>query len=300
MKIRFPILLFICCFFLTCKKDPPISKQVIDDCDTTTIYPLRDTAYSNPRFNPNNPNEIIYTKTKKNSTETILVKRNLVTGQETFIVSDIWQMPDWSVKDWIVFNHADNQVWKIKSNGDSLTLLTTNMQGGFDAVWSPDGNKIAYNMTRDPYTLICDENGSPLDSLPYQINYLTQWSKDGNNICGLAKDYVNIAYQNIYTGQGHQPTNNADNPDGSNIISSFAIGWLPNSQDIIWSSWNGLYKTNIATNKTTLLKTICHNWRYYVSLSISPDGKKIIAERVDVPSGLCLMDIDGTNEVIIK
>lgn len=47
------------------------------------------------------------------------------------------------------------------------------------------------------------------------------------------------------------------------------------------------------------LKTSCDG-RGYTSLSVSPDGKKIIAQRIDVESGLCLMDIDGKNEVIIK
>jgi hypothetical protein len=83
------------------------------------------------------------------------------------------------------------------------------------------------------------------------------------------------------------------------MISAYAIGWVPNYQDIIWASWEGLYRTNIITKETTLLKTTCTN-RFYTALSISPDGKKIIAQRIDVASGLCLMDIDGKNEVIIK
>jgi hypothetical protein len=286
--------------FFTCKKDPSIpNKNASQECNNSTYYPVGDTLYNLPRFNPNNANEIIYLQGIQSTHITNLVKRNLITGKETFIVNNVWQMSDWNVKDWIVFNHADNQVWKIKSNGDSLTLITTNMQGGFYAIWSPDGNKIAYNTGVHPYTLICDANGNYLDSLPYQISYLTQWSKDGSNICGLAKDYINIVYQNVYTHQGYQPTNNIPIAHSINTISAFSIGWLPNSQDIIWASWQGLYKTNIITKQTTLLKPTCTN-RYYTAFSISPDGQKIIAQRIDVASGLCLMDIDGKNEVIIK
>ncbi len=152
MKIKFSVLL-ICLFFLSCKKDPPISPPVGNNTDCLNLswtnisgiinWPGIDTVYNTPRFNPANANEIVYVKGITSANKSYVAKRNLNTGQETQIISDVWSKPDWSVKDWIVFNHADNQVWKIKSNGDSLTLLTTNMQEGFDALWSPDGNKIA-------------------------------------------------------------------------------------------------------------------------------------------------------------
>src|ERR1700752_1826249 len=135
------ILFFALVAFASCKKDPPVSStstpsQNETDClnfQTTSTavtidWPHIDTVYNTPRFNPSNPNEIVYVQGITRTNKTYLVKRNLITGRETQIISDVWQRPDWSVKDWIVFNHADNQVWKIKSNGDSLQQLTT--QGG--------------------------------------------------------------------------------------------------------------------------------------------------------------------------
>jgi Tol biopolymer transport system component len=304
MKIRFLILL-ICVLFVSCKRDTsvPVNNKTGNanqPCiDTLKIPPYNDTLYNCPRFNPNNPNEIIYVQGIHSQNLIRLVKKNLTTNAETFIIDSIWGMPDWSVKDWIVFNHADNQVWKIKSNGDSLTLLTTHMQGGFYAIWSPDGNKIAYKNTNTTAILICNENGNVLDSLPYKVDYSSQWSKDGINICGIANgsNYVNIAYQNVFTKVTYQPTNNVSNATGSNRITCY-LGWTPDSQNIIWCSWSGLYKTNITTNQTILLKACC-NQRYYTSISISPDGQKIIAQSMGV-AGLCLMDIDGKNERVIK
>jgi Tol biopolymer transport system component len=305
MKIKFSILL-ICLLFVSCKRDVsvPVTNKAGNanqPCvDTLKIPPFNDTSYHFARFNPNNSNEIIYVQALQSQNLTRLIKKNLSTGAETFIINDIWDMPDWSVKDWIVFNHADNQVWKIKSNGDSLTLLTTNMQGGFYAIWSPDGSKIAYNTAWPVYTSICNENGNALDSLPYHVNYLAQWSKDGMYIGGLANegDNANIAYQNAFTKVAYKPTNNVANATASNRITCY-VSWTPDSQNIIWCSWSGLYKTNITTNQTILLKECC-NQRFYTSVSVSSDGQKIIAESIGVASGLCLMDIDGKNEVVIK
>jgi Tol biopolymer transport system component len=315
------LLLLICSLFLSCKKDSPIPAviPVENNADCLNLYwttlsgtidwPGIDTVYNNPRFNPNNSNEIIYVQGNKTKNKTYLVKRNFSTGQETYIVSDVWSKPDWSSKDWIVFNHADNQVWKIKSNGDSLTLITTNLQGGFNAIWNPDGTKIAYLPSgRNNYTLICNTNGNSLDTLPYFVSYLTRWSNDGSNICGLAIDYVNVVYQNAFTHQGYQPTNNVLDANSTNIIYSDAIDWTPDSQYLIWANPHGIYKTNIITKQTIQIKNAC-NSKYYSSLSISPDGKKIIAQRYDqkiennylyIKSGLSLIDIDGKNEVIIK
>jgi hypothetical protein len=302
MKLRFSILL-ISFFFLTCKKDPPLPNQAnAQQCNDTTHYPIGDTTYSAPRFNPNNSNEIIYVRSSTSTFGTSLVKRNLTTGQETFIVNDVRSQPDWSVKDWIVFNHADNQVWKIKSNGDSLQQLTT--QGGLETIWDKSGNKIEYWFQRGQtaynyYNFITDNNGNIIDTLFYPfLAHYGSWSYDNTKIASYCYMY-DVGYIDLGTKQMTKVTNTPpDNSgQGKNIITD--IDWMPNSQDIIWANEAGLYKTNIYTKQTTTLKIACDG-RFYVYLSVSPDGKKIIAQRLDVPSGLCLMDIDGKNEIISK
>src|ERR1700740_610146 len=239
MKIKF-LMPLICLFFLSCKRDTsvPANNAVNTNkpcIDTLKIPPFNDTTYAYPRFNPNNSNEIIYVQSIHSQNIVRIVKKNLSTGAETFIIDSIWGIPDWSTKDWVVFNHADNQVWKIKSNGDSLTLLTTNMQGGFYAIWGSDVSKIAYNSSWPVSTLICNENGNVIDSLPYNVNYLGQWSKDGKYICGLANegDDANIVYQNVFTKVAFKPTNNTLNTTSSNRITCY-VSWTPDSQNIIW------------------------------------------------------------------
>jgi tricorn protease-like protein len=301
---------------ITCKKDPQIPSEFNTDCIDFTwstlsgVIAVGDTNYYYPRFNPKNSNEIIYVQGNKTDNKSYIVKYNILANQETYIIDNILRRPDWSSKDWIVFNHGDNQVWKIKSNGDSLTLLTPDLKGGHNAVWNQDGNKIAYVYEGGPsdYTLICDETGKHLDSLPYFSFYLNQWSSDGGNICGLSNDYANVLYQNVYTHAVYHPTNNVLDEHSTNMIYLDGIAWTPDSKFLIWANPHGIYKTNINTWETKKIKTACAS-KYYSGISISPDGQKIIAQRGDqklennylyIKTGLSLIDIDGQNEVILK
>ncbi len=64
-----------------------------------------------------------------------------------FVLKDLYvQDPRWSPKgDWIVFFRS-GQIYKIKTNGDSLALLTFSGENFFPN-WSPDGKKIIYDRT---------------------------------------------------------------------------------------------------------------------------------------------------------
>lgn len=317
MKIKYQIIL-ACLFFFSCKKDPPI--PVIENTDCLNLrynnisaylnWPGIDTVYNMPRFNPSNSNEIIYVQGITSANKSYLVKRNLSNGQETQIISGIWRRPDWSSKDWIVFNHADNEVWKIKSNGDSLTLLTSDMQGGHNAVWNPDGNKIAFvkQVNSTNYNIVCDVNGYHLDTIPYFGFYLNKWSNDGLNICALASDRANVVCENVTSHQIFQPTGNVLDASSSNLIYGDAIDWTPDTKYLFWANPYGIYRTDVTTKQTIKIKTAC-NSKYYAAISISGDGKKIIAQRTDqkvennilyVKNGLSIMDIDGKNEILIK
>lgn len=56
-------------------------------------------------------------------------------------------LPDWSPDgEWIAFVCPAKNIWKIKSNGDSLTQLTSGRRTFFPD-WSPDGTKIAYDQS---------------------------------------------------------------------------------------------------------------------------------------------------------
>lgn len=306
------IIFFICLLCIACRKENPVNE---DDClnfynRPATVnflnWPGIDTTYNTPCFNPNNSNEIIYIKGCMSANKGFIVKRNLVTGYETYIVSDVWGKPDWSSKDWIVFNHADNQVWKIKSNGDSLQQLST--QGGMEGIWNHSGDKIAYwNQIQSTYfTFITDENGNHLDTLLYPfLLHNGAWSYDNNKIASYTYTY-DVGYIDLISKELYKITNNKEDSRGWFVISDMV--WTSDSQNIIWCNGFGIFKTNIISHQTIQIITACDS-KQYRSVSVSSDAKKIIAGRADqklvdnnlyIKSGLSIMDIDGKNEVKIK
>lgn len=309
------ILFAICTLFLSCQKDPPVPLTGDSDCleiKYTSVagllaWPGVDTICNSVSCNPNNKDEFVYLLGIQSTQVSSLVKRNLVTGEEIILVTNVWRKPDWGINGWILFNHADNQVWKIKANGDSLTLITSDMEGGHNPVWSADGQRLSYvkQIGSTYYNIVCDPTGAHHDTLSYFSFYLGNWSRDNSNICGLSLDYLNVTYQNVISKQVLQPTNNSGSTD---YIYSDAVTWTPDSKYIIWANPIGLYKTNVQTNQTVKLREAC-NRRFYTSLSISSDGNKIIAQRTDqmlannylyIKKGLSIIDIDGKKEVIIK
>ncbi|MBW6484053.1 MAG: hypothetical protein K0B10_13455 [Vicingaceae bacterium] len=302
-KWKIVLFFFFAILLTNCKKDAAIHPKVEDECinfppSSSPLgyqYQQPEITYNAPCFNPNNPNEIIFVRGYYSTQSNELVKYNLITKNETVLLSStqIWGHPNWGINGWILLNKGDNQVWKIKDNGDSLTQLTT--QFGIDAIWSPNGNEFAYwvQIGSVDYTFFSDINGNVLDTLLYpNIAYQAAWSPDGSKIATLGLSYINLNTKQTIS------VHTSLNPPYIN-----SVGWLSDSETIIWSSNDGFYKTNINTNTTTRIKTACSSKKY-----IRPTvfNNKIIIQRFDskliseniiwTENNLYMMDADGNNE----
>ncbi len=264
-------------------------------------YQQPEISYNAPCFNPSNPNEIIYVRGHYSTGTSELRRYDLITHKDTILCTNIWENPKWGKNGWIVFNHADNQVWKIKCNGDSLTQMTT--QGGLGAVWNGAGDKIAYwnQISSTYYTYIMNPSGIYFDTLLYpDVLYRGAWSPDNLKL-GTAYS-GNVAYIDLNNKMIHSF-------NSAGAISINGMDWLPNSQTIIWCSDKGMFRTDISTNTTKKLKSGCSS-KIYLWPSVSSDGSKIIVQRIDQnligdntvfsESHLYTMNVDGTGEKKIE
>ena len=265
-----------------------------------------------PCFNPNNTAEISLTVGNiSNPAGDNLYTLNLNTGQKTFLVNNVWYQPKWSVKNWIVFNRTDRQIWKIKSNGDSLTQLTFSNEN-YAPEWSPDGEKLVYRQVIGSiyYIMITTASGNKLDSITNAFYGNGSWAPNNTKIATIynASTGHNIGLIDIQSKAIKAITSYPEqSPTGKTIINS--MDWSNDSQSIFWCSGYGLYKTEVSSGITTQLKYGCDR-KYYIYPSISPDGQKIIVGRIDAKLlntntiyseyNLYIMNIDGSNETKIN
>jgi len=109
---------------------------------TGFIEPNCSTFYSEPVFNPSNPYEIIYAKKEVYSAgDEELWKFNFCNGQSTFIANNFSHFVDWSINGWLLYTATNNQIFRIKEDGDSITQITNQSGINNTGKWSPNGSK---------------------------------------------------------------------------------------------------------------------------------------------------------------
>jgi hypothetical protein len=162
-NVLLPISLFIFTLVLGCKKEecsspPEVEKDYYLDYTDPILNPFldnfivnmqaqtffrievqgfmkNDSDYCCPKFNPNNPYEIAYLVDFPNASKH-LFKFNFKTGKSTYLTDNVIDSYDWGSNGWILLWGRNNQIWKIKDNGDSLTQITNSPGINAAPLWS--------------------------------------------------------------------------------------------------------------------------------------------------------------------
>ncbi len=126
---------------------------------------LEEYYYNEPILNPNNPFEFAFIRdTDELGWNAELCVYNFCSNETKVLTDVVGYDIDWSVKNWILFTGKDLQLYKIKSNGDSLKQLTDTGTWNDKARWNPDGTKYLYFDADAIIHKICDENGTLIKS----------------------------------------------------------------------------------------------------------------------------------------
>lgn len=176
--------------------------------------------YTTPCFNPNNGDQLAYYRfdnTSFNVGSEIWVA-DFCKGEKKMIVNNALYGLDWSTKDWLVYTADDQNIYKIKPNGDSLTQLT--FVGDYNRYpkWSPDGKRIAFNaeIQGSQYFFIAESDGNIIDTLE-ELFFSSAWSwVDNVSICYLTfnSNSSNLKIFNIATNSAsllHEITGDFNN-----------------------------------------------------------------------------------------
>jgi WD40 repeat protein len=312
--------------FTGCYTDPKIIPE-LGDCPTLNelisildypdagigigddIFIGADSGMTYCKYIPGNNDEIIsYYSGYLSSNQSNLVKYNLLTHAFFTIIEnpEFYAYPDISSTGWLLFTLNDSQLWKVKTNGDSLTQLTHN-GANFEYTWSPDGERFIYKQDYPVgiyNTVIADKNGNYLFSIGggYKIRK-PAWSPDGRYIaCGNFNGYyTEIDLIDTMTWEINNLVSGNDNFSEQ----VYSIDFYPDSKNILWSTKTELKKTNIETGITEVIATTCDSQKFD-DINISDDDQNIIVKKtvytyydskhLFISSKIFLLDAQG-NEI---
>jgi hypothetical protein len=258
-----------------------------------------------PYFNPNNSDEIIYRFADGTSPEFDLIKYNLITEQKEIIYKGFFaNRPRWGKNGWILLNINDSlgyNVYKIRDDGSDLTPLTTS-GNCFNPEWDINSEKFIYQFafTTPTKSILMQGDGVFLDTL----------------LCGgsLGKSWQHPKYMASSSFKGFAFYNPLECEDKysyevENLAQSLnGAEWL-DEENVFWCHTTGIYKTNIVTNETEIIRATC-NAHCYQRPTYALDINKIIVEKLErikdtetsgrVILSLVMMNPDGTEEEVIE
>ena len=266
--------------------------------------------YEAPCFNPNNGNQIAYIRwnTEHFTASPQLWTFDFCTGETKMLCDIATGNPDWSVKDWILFTGNYGELWKVKSNGDSLTQVTFDGATYKRGKWGKTGENIIIYVYNTPFVLLRDKFGNITDTIKEITTDIIDWGEDRlvYHGAGAGNLYAFVGYYNFDTETVNEvKTMPFSASMGGDSVYLQSINYYPAKDAIIWNTrWKVAYVTISDKEEFTVLNG--SDSREYDYAQLSPNQKTLIVERhhlwpldvceVEVDVSLYLVDIDGKNE----
>lgn len=300
------VLLVTSLFLLKCKKDD-ISCLECDKCKDFSSRDLRGTQHASiefkdPCYNPNNANQFVCVKIVNRMKS--LVKYDLTTQKEIELLNnlEINGQPKWGRNGVIVFSGKNKQLFLVNDDGSSLNGISL-------------GNQFEYPDWKND-SIICAEL-----SIGIWLIYSSEVSISGKiTDTTYSQSFtlrsINQLNEKAYISNINDPNISIKTSSEVKKLSSFestgrntieGIAWSPDNTTIYYSTIHeGLFSVNKNTNKVIKVRNGCDT-RSYSNLSISPDSKSILVERIDASfdeasgdvlehAGIYIMDLNGKNE----
>lgn len=268
-----------------------------------------------PHFNPNDNDEFLYIDKIPGSPFSDMCIHNTATGQSQCILSGqtyLYQ-PRWHANGWILFRGNGDNVFRIKSNGDSLTQISTSNVFQ-NPIWRPDGqawisnNVVEYTGNIEVY----DFSGEIIDIVPGEVFHFGDWSQENRIVTHRPNNFG--PHQMAWTNAENLSWQLLDFDTVSPQMSVQDIKWIPMSDEIMFSQvYENISRINVITGEKTQVTDRCPG-TYYEYFSINNNCTKIIAQRIWPEeiysdgwnnviinkSEIVIMNFDGTGEEVIE
>jgi Tol biopolymer transport system component len=263
---------------------------------TTSVLQLDNIAFSSNRTG----NWDIYVMNSDGANQVEIT--NKITGNFNTIVDDIctsWS-PDGTK---IAFDSRVRgmfDIYKIDTDGNNVSMLTTNQLYDRYPAWSPDGSKIAFVSSRSKsgfqiYIMGVDGSNQVRLTDTSATDLFPSWSPDGTK----------IAFTSTRDGNDEIYVMNSDGSNQANLTNNTAAdlfpSWSPDGTKIAFTSTrddnDGIYVMNSDGSNQT---RITDNSAQDDTPRWSPDGTEIVfTSNRDGNFQIYIMDADGSNQTRI-
>ena len=333
-----PLLFFTCCKdkdmppAVTCEKGLDMFAEPASEVEDTSLQwcincqldceeiysPAIPFDYSYPCFNPNNAEQLAYYRydnTKLDLGYELWVV-DFCSGEQWKLADNAFYGLDWSVKDWLIFTATDQNIWKVKSDGDSLTQITFSGDYNRSPKWSPKGGKLAFNseIGGQNYFFLANETGQVTDTIN-ELKASGSWSWiDENKLFYLIGEYngtFTITKLNLYdlqTNQSQYLHSLSIVINNDSLIQSTAR--LIGENAVVWSARGIIGKTNLDDGTFQILKETLKQEVYETQVTVRPGGNELVFDKrvvhdvdhchVDSDYEFYIINKDGTNQRKIK
>lgn len=277
---------FLLVVIFACRKDtvPLIENGDTENCDCVPVaqpsgFSSGDTYIPDSvrinfvKWNPFNENQIAFINRSAGMTSSLMMYDYSTLTSSVLHVGNYISHIQWVKEDWIVFNTTNAQIWKVKTNGDSLTQVTSTGSAWFHPVLSSTGDSLCVKRgtSYSPYpSMIFDVNTATIiDSLPYTID-AGCWAHSPYIGSVRADQLTVINPQNALILHEKK----------SDIFSNYLGSIWKNQNELIVSNVNGIYRYNVMNETFDLIKCSCSS-RFYAVGSISSDGTRLLCVKFE-------------------
>ncbi len=267
-----------------------------------------------PCFHPNNSNEIVYFRQDTNTRIIALNSFNLATHSESTILPNALVFgPNtaqikWHQPNLLSFIRTDGNIYSVHYDGTNVTNITrvptyTHHTWVNDSIivaeFSLDGGNNYFNKA------VINTNSGEIDTTTNDYFKFGAYLPDGSYVYVKRNDSKNIFIK--YANEEERRITDNIIPDRDSIT---GLAIHPDLEQVFFTTYrSGIFNADIA-NKTTLKIRAGCDTRSYRHITISPDGKHLVVQRVDAHENttdakwiethsLYRMDINGKNEMQI-
>ncbi len=190
---------------------------------------------------------------------------NLKTKQQKFLANIDDFTPDVNARGWILFSTYEDNIYRIKTNGDSLTAVSK-INVAHNPHWDYTGDNMYFFQkayANVPAQLVkANRFGQTITALPHTMAHHAPFKKSDkvirqkitDNIVTLVlRNMVDYSEKNLISG----PYKGASAPAH---FSNLCLD--QNDQNIYWSNASGIFRCNLLSMKTDTLFKNCDNRIY--------------------------------------